>query len=228
MKIYKSLFWLLMLSTSLYADKIDNVRFADLNILDGLPQNTVNCITQDNQGFIWLGTRNGLSKFDGYELHNYSNSDNDSLSLTNNFIISTHKDMKGRVWVLTERGICRYNQLSDNFKRYNLWDGYRVLRGSFFCESKNGKLYISTFNDIYTYNELTDKFEILINSIQLQRNEVFGVFSISIDDNDVMWIGSLNGINWYDMSNRVFSPTLINNSLYNQLKGLQITRILSA
>lgn len=227
MKILRFIFLMLIMSTVLHAGKIDNVRFAHLNILNGLPQNTVNCVTQDNLGFIWLGTRNGLSKFDGYELHNYFNINGDTLSLPNNFVISLHKDKKGRVWALTEKGICRYNQTSDNFKTYHLWEGHKVLRGSFFCESDNGKLFLSTYNDIYTYNEKKDRFDVFINSNQLQKNGVAGVFCLSMDDNDILWIGSHNGINWFDMGNREFSGTLVNSILYNQLRNVQINRIFS-
>ena len=62
------LFSLVLLNTSLSTGQIqyNNIRFKQLSIAEGLPHNTINAITQDNHGFIWFGTRNGLCRYDGY------------------------------------------------------------------------------------------------------------------------------------------------------------------
>lgn len=60
------LFSLVLLNTSLSTGQIqyNNIRFKQLSIAEGLPHNTINAITQDNHGFIWFGTRNGLCRYD--------------------------------------------------------------------------------------------------------------------------------------------------------------------
>ena len=64
------LFSLVLLNTSLSTGQIqyNNIRFKQLSIAEGLPHNTINAITQDNHGFIWFGTRNGLCRYDGYNI----------------------------------------------------------------------------------------------------------------------------------------------------------------
>lgn len=225
MKKSKILFFYLLLSGFLFGRQINDVRFAHLNIMNGLPQNTVNCIAQDNQGFIWLGTRNGLCRFDGYEIRNYFNDESDTLSLTNNFIISLHKDKSGKLWVLTEKGICLYNQQTDKFRRYNLWQGHRVLRGNFFFETAKGRLFVSTFNEIYAYNQATDKFDLVLSNALLQKHTAVDIFSLVVDENDILWLGTLNGIHWYDLNSKEFSTQIVSKQASAKLANLQINRI---
>ena len=65
------LFSLVLLNINLSTGQIQytNIRFKQLSITEGLPHNTINAITQDNHGFIWFGTRNGLCRFDGYNIN---------------------------------------------------------------------------------------------------------------------------------------------------------------
>lgn len=209
----------------MYGNIISNVRFDHLNITNGLPQNTVNCIEQDNFGFIWLGTRNGLSRFDGYEMRNYYNIDNDSLSLTNNFIISLHKDKSGRLWILNEEGICRYDRSNDKFKRYNLWTGHNVVRGNLFCETESGRLFVSTFNEVYEYSPDNDKFILLINKSILNSVSFSSIFSLDVDNNDILWLGTQNGIRLYDLTNKEFINNIYTEKLNKTLLNNQINRL---
>jgi|GEM_PF-6798588 len=58
----------------------------ELNIENGLSQNSVTTITKDKYGFMWIGTMNGLNRYDGYDVTVYKNKFNDSSTITNNFI----------------------------------------------------------------------------------------------------------------------------------------------
>lgn len=82
------LFSLVLLNTSLSTGQIqyNNIRFKQLSIAEGLPHNTINAITQDNHGFIWFGTRNGLCRYDGYNINLFAHNEADSTSLRHNFI----------------------------------------------------------------------------------------------------------------------------------------------
>ena len=77
------LFSLVLLNTSLSTGQIqyNNIRFKQLSIAEGLPHNTINAITQDNHGFIWFGTRNGLCRYDGYNINLFAHNEADSTSL---------------------------------------------------------------------------------------------------------------------------------------------------
>ena len=65
-----------------------SIRFDHLNTYNGLAQNNVSCIFQDSRGFMWLGTSDGLDKYDGYNFTLYKNDSKNTISISNNFITS--------------------------------------------------------------------------------------------------------------------------------------------
>lgn len=60
----------------------NNVRFKQLSITEGLSHNTVNAISQDSKGFMWFGTRNGLCRYDGYNITRYFHEEGDSTTIS--------------------------------------------------------------------------------------------------------------------------------------------------
>ncbi|RKR14422.1 two component regulator with propeller domain [Maribacter vaceletii] len=93
------------------------LNFKNITTKNGLSQRSVVKILQDNQGFIWFGTRYGLNKFNGTEFKVYNYSSKDSTSLSHNRITSLTLDKKGNIWVGTETGLNLYNPQKDNFTR---------------------------------------------------------------------------------------------------------------
>jgi ligand-binding sensor domain-containing protein/two-component sensor histidine kinase len=79
--------------------------FKTLNNASGLPSNLVFCLYKDHRSFLWLGTNNGLSRFDGKHIVTYSRHLNDSSSLVNNTVNSITEDDHGRIWLATDGGI---------------------------------------------------------------------------------------------------------------------------
>jgi ligand-binding sensor domain-containing protein/signal transduction histidine kinase len=74
------------------------------SISDGLPHSSVHCIHQDQKGYLWIGTREGLSRFDGYRFTNYSARD----GLGHPFVNAVAEDAQGRIWVGTNgAGVAR-------------------------------------------------------------------------------------------------------------------------
>ncbi|MBD3868135.1 MAG: hypothetical protein IFK94_08415 [Acidobacteria bacterium] len=83
---------------------MENARFNRLTLEDGLSQSSVNCIVQDNQGFLWFGTQDGLNRYDGYEFKTFHHDDRDPGSISNNFVWALHVDRNGLLWIGTEGG----------------------------------------------------------------------------------------------------------------------------
>lgn len=69
-----------------------------------MAHNTVYAIMQDREGFIWLGTKNGLNRYDGYSFKSYNINYNDSASLSNSWINVLFEDSRGNIWIGTEGG----------------------------------------------------------------------------------------------------------------------------
>ena len=101
-------------------DFISPAQYIDMKFIDILNRKQLtnsfcSCITQDNDGFIWIGTTNGLNRFDGYDTKQYLNNHDDSLSLPGNNIRDIYIDGTGQLWITTLSGICMYNKEKDNF-----------------------------------------------------------------------------------------------------------------
>ncbi len=88
---------------------------------DGLPQNTINHIHQDPKGFLWLGTPDGLARFDGYDYEIWRANFKDSNALKGNGITGVVQDTSDRIWICTGTGaISRYNPKTDEWRNYQL------------------------------------------------------------------------------------------------------------
>ncbi len=85
---------------------------------DGLPENSVTCILQDHLGYLWLGTQNGLVRYDGYSMKVFKQDKNDSSSISNGDISAIYEDKNNTLWVGTLNGLNKYNRANDSFKSY--------------------------------------------------------------------------------------------------------------
>lgn len=96
-----------------------NLVFHPLTINQGLSQNTVQCIIQDQKGFMWFGTQDGLNRYDGYNFRAYRSIRGDSTSISDNFITALYEDKKGFIWIGTNSGgLNRFDPSTNKFKRY--------------------------------------------------------------------------------------------------------------
>ena len=98
----------------------ENIRFDHIAVEDGLSRNTVLCILQDREGFMWFGTREGLNKYDGYQFTVYKRDIYDSTSISDNWISTMMEDQSGNLWVGTmSGGLNKYHKKTGRFTRYN-------------------------------------------------------------------------------------------------------------
>ena len=79
---------ILFFSSNIRAASTDHINFRKLSVNEGLSQNTVWGMMQDANNKIWIGTTDGLNRYDGYTFTTYYHTSNDSLSIANNQIIS--------------------------------------------------------------------------------------------------------------------------------------------
>ena len=97
----------------------NSISFLSIGTEQGLPQSTVNTIFQDSQGFIWIGTYDGLSRYDGYQFVNFKNNPQDPSSISNNIVVSIIEDRDGFLWVGTaQNGVNRFDPNTGSFKRF--------------------------------------------------------------------------------------------------------------
>lgn len=87
---------------------------------DGLSQGLVTSIAEDSLGYLWLGTKDGLNRYDGKDFRVFRHDESDSTSIPGNYITTVVLDADNRIWVATRNGgICTFNPESERFLRYN-------------------------------------------------------------------------------------------------------------
>ncbi len=119
--LFSLLIWFIATATS-----AENYRFGSVKTKDGLSDNQVNCILKDSKGFLWLGNRNGLNRFDGTKVKVYQHSEDDSCSIPNNYILAIEEAHDKRLWIRTFSGVVIFNPATEKFERniqaeYNRW-----------------------------------------------------------------------------------------------------------
>ncbi|MCB9285111.1 MAG: hypothetical protein H6563_13630 [Lewinellaceae bacterium] len=92
--------------------------FEHFSTENGLSNNQVECLFQDRYGFIWIGTANGLNKFDGYQFTHYSNHLDEPTTISNNAIHAILESRDGALWVGTNGGLNRFDPLSETFRYF--------------------------------------------------------------------------------------------------------------
>ncbi len=202
-KIMKRYFFILFIINffllfTVFAQKRD-LKFQHLTTKEGLSCSDVVSIIQDNKGFIWVGTTDGLNKFDGYSFKVYKHDDNNKMSIGNNNIYCMYKDSKERLWIGTQKGLSMYNPSLDNFTNYifdkNLNEqniSFNRVRG--ITEDKLLNLYIlNEKGSIYKFNNDSKTF---IKISEIKTNTTAN--SILADDKNNLWVTTVEGLFLYD------------------------------
>ena len=175
--------------------------YESISIAQGLSQGMVFDILQDNDGFIWVATKNGLNRYDGYDFKVFTNDPYNKYTLSSNTIIRLFEDSKGRIWAGTEdAGVNVYDKKSGKFYRFtnrvfdpNSLSGNKVR---LITEMPDERMLVSTdAGDLDIIQLSNDFFEKdaapLITRITLPLN--MPVYALGRDMNGSIWIGGMDG-----------------------------------
>lgn len=104
----------------LSSSKTLNLKYSleQLDNTKGLSNSSVNTIFQDSENLLWIGTWDGLNRYDGNTFKIFRPELNNENSLSNQVILKINEDYLGRIWILTMHGINQYDKKTDRFKRY--------------------------------------------------------------------------------------------------------------
>ncbi|MGO4911034.1 hybrid sensor histidine kinase/response regulator transcription factor [Leeuwenhoekiella sp. W20_SRS_FM14] len=196
---------------------------------NNITQRAVSTITQDQQGFIWLGTNGlGLNKYNGIDYTPYQFSSQDSTSLSNSLIHATYVDRKNNVWVATETGLNIYNRNQDNFKRIALVEATdnSTISVQAILEHKNGSILVGTHQhglfEINPENYTSKAFK----TAGLKQINNLLINSLAYFDNRYL-LGTNLGIFELDTASQLIKPFSFNTvkgkiTVKNSIKTMQI------
>jgi ligand-binding sensor domain-containing protein/serine phosphatase RsbU (regulator of sigma subunit) len=185
------------------------VRVDLFNVDRGLPQTAIMCLFQDSQGFIWLGTQDGLCRYDGYGFATYRNNPLDTGSIQNNYIYSIAEDRKGRLWIGTGGGLSMIDRKTYRFRNFrsipgdpNSLSGDRIY---FVYEDRQGSIWAKTHQSLdridpgsFEVTRFTHYNDLFTASTDLSD------FSLYEDSRSQLWVGTKDGLMLFDRQLNLF------------------------
>ena len=188
-----SIIWL---GTATFAQKITD--HESISTAQGLSQGMIYALLQDKEGFIWIGTKEGLNRYDGYSFKVFTNDPYDPHSISSNIIRTLFEDSKGRIWAgALDAGMNVYDKKSGRFHRImhqpgklNSLSGNRILTAT--IELPDGRIMLAPGNNSINIISLPDGFfekgtAPVVTRLDIPDNGL--PFGIGKDDKGNIWIG---------------------------------------
>lgn len=175
---------------------------------DGLPNNQIQCIYQDSRGWIWIGTSQGLTRFDGYSFVNYLPDLSDTASLRGNLIRVIKEDKNGNLLVGAENGgLNIFNREQERFshplKNFSSF-GFKDISVNDIEFDALGNLYIGTDFNILKI-DTAGRIVTLDVRFEDGKESFEGNFvrNLQFDDNGILWMGTNNGLYTFNPETRL-------------------------
>ena len=190
-----------------------NLIFNNINIEQGISQSTIEDIFQDSEGYIWLGTNDGLNRYNGYEfkIYNYEEYQN---SISHNGITDITEDKYGNIWVNTVSGVNKINKKTEKISNYTEING-KIKEDSTteIIVTKDNNILVGTYEGLNIYNAKEDRFDIILE----QKDGILSscIYSIDEDINGNIWIGTELGLNKLSKDFKVLETYTSESEIYN-------------
>ena len=190
-----------------------NLIFNNINIEQGISQSTIEDIFQDSEGYIWLGTNDGLNRYNGYEfkIYNYEEYQN---SISHNGITDITEDKYGNIWVNTVSGVNKINKKTEKISNYTEING-KIKEDSTteIIVTKDNNILVGTYEGLNIYNAKEDSFDIILE----QKDGILSscIYSIDEDINGNIWIGTEFGLNKLSKDFKVLETYTSESEIYN-------------
>ncbi|MGN8057623.1 hybrid sensor histidine kinase/response regulator transcription factor [Pedobacter sp. 22163] len=191
-------------------DKFSGFATKTYSINDGLPSKGTTCSIKDKKGFLWVGTQNGLCRFDGYQFSTFANIPGDSTSITNNYITVITEDKKGRIWVGTQDGLNLFDPLTEKFRRFyhNEHNPSSISNNKIWSllADRENNIWIGTDEGFNRFLEKSKSFEIFLpNPSNPNTMKGKSVNAIVEDRFNNLWLGNWSGgLNRFDKRTKCF------------------------
>jgi ligand-binding sensor domain-containing protein/signal transduction histidine kinase/DNA-binding response OmpR family regulator len=198
----KSLFLIFILLICCFSSVSRDFRFRKIDMSTGLSYNSVLCVIQDHEGLLWVGTREGLNKYNSVDIDIYKNQFNDSLSLSNNQINCIYETFNQDIWVGTARGLNRYDRIKNIFRQYLVGtDSTGLSNGYVKCivQNTDSCIWVGTSNGLNILDPKCKYFKkLVLEDPPSFSNNVIALFR---DRQNRIWIGTKGGLFMWEKNN---------------------------
>ncbi len=192
---FKALTAIFLLQIAVNNSRAQNTRLSHFTTEDGLPENTGQALIEDREGFIWIGTQNGLSRFDGYEFRHYKHRENDPATISNNQVESLLCARDGKIWAGTRNGISAFDPITEQASSF-LPDSSDFFNTNWFsphlAEDDHGQIWASTSMGLYAFSD-HEFSRVKFYPFGNEESGPASAVAVSPFTNQV-WVGFKNGI----------------------------------
>jgi signal transduction histidine kinase/ligand-binding sensor domain-containing protein/DNA-binding response OmpR family regulator len=207
--------FILFITSPLYPQN-DNLNFKHLTSDDGLSQNFISCILQDQKGFMWFGTKDGLNRYDGYSFVVYQQDPFDTTTISANYITALFEDSRGLIWIGTlNGGLNCFIRETETFVRIHIKSllsaNHNLNEIKSIREDSEGNIWFGTRGDglfrlsLEKGNPLQNTYKQFINETDKTESINSNIItSLLIDSKGSMWVGSEDGLNQFNFSTEKF------------------------
>ncbi len=164
--------------------------FQNFRLYDQLPDNEVRCLYHDNMGFVWIGTKQGLCRYDGYRIMTIRNTPEHPHWLAANSVNDIIGDHHERLWVATKNGLTRMNMRDGSLRHYHLKDFDNSDMVKRLLYSRSGRLWVGTEGGLYIWDEEADTLELLCNRRGNAAVPHCSVTCLKEDHAGYIWVGT--------------------------------------
>ncbi len=197
-----------------------DLSFRRIGVNEGLSLGDVQCVLKDSKGFMWLGTQDGLNKFNGYEITIYRHQPNDKNSIYANDIYTLYEDKSGIIWIGSHGdGLNSFNPRTNKFSAllHNKKNKKSISNNSIrsILEDKQNNFWVGTDNGLNLLNRATNEFQHFSFTDDETSNSIkHSITSIVEDNTGNLWIGTLGkGLQLFDVKSKQFKKFIVPPSL---------------
>lgn len=186
------------------------LKYEVLGLQQGLSQSSALTMVQDNFGFIWVGTQDGLNRYDGYGFRVFRHSRKDSTSIIDNHISSLHLDKENLLWVGTDKtGVSCFNPATQTFTNFypdkSLSDALSSGSINHITNDKEDNIWFGTDHGLSMFNKKTRRFT-NFTSEKDNPNSIISNFvsKVLYDEAGYIWACTGRGVSIYDLKKKKF------------------------
>ena len=204
-----------------------NIKFENISTREGLSQSSPNCIFQDSRGILWIGTEDGLNKYDGYSFIVYKPEINNPGSISNNRIKCIIESKDGKLWIGTNGGgLNVYDRKQDLFEHFKGYDSGSFDHEIINClyETDDGTIWAGTTNGLVKLEPSKKNSMLFVhdpyNSASISDNFVT---CITYDNSGNLWVGTQDGLNRMNSDKGTFKTYRHDDEIESSISASSIT-----